>query len=292
MARLATAQRERGARGIGEHDGIVIEAAVRNGQHVRVIGSLVATLERHKTVGRDDGSLVSPSLGKRQLVILERLVFGTGGGHVECRMTAHRERQGHVAGVGDGKGLRERGVAGQGIGHVELKVERERLERLGRVSDLVRYRGAVLRNLDQLVLDDASESVARHLAGAGRRCRHVVAQHPTMGNRIGACLPQKAGSPCHRYSLPLRARLVSWAPMESMAAMRPPRLMVVTVDMLLPPIVNNGVEGYCPTLGSGVERQVQLLSNSVKVKPALRRAIDRIGRCELKLTGTMRFEAR
>ena len=63
------------------------------------------------------------------------------------------------------------------------------------------------------------------------------------------------------------------APMESMAAVRPPRLMVVTVDMLLPPIVNNGVEGYCPTLGGGVERQVQLLSNSVKVKPALRRAI-------------------
>lgn len=91
-------------------------------------------------------------------------------------------------------------------------------------------------------------------------------------------LAPKAGSPCHRYSLPLRARLVSWAPMESMAAVRPPRLMVVTVDMLLPPIVNNGVEGYCPTLGGGVERQVQLLSNSVKVKPALRRAIDRIGR--------------
>ena len=39
VARLATAQRERGARSIGEHDGVVIEAAVRNGQHVRVIGS-------------------------------------------------------------------------------------------------------------------------------------------------------------------------------------------------------------------------------------------------------------
>ena len=191
MARLAAAQRERGTRDIGEHDGIVIEAAVRDGQHVRVIGSLVAALERHKTVGRDDGGLVSPSLGKRQLVILERLVFGTGGGHVECRMTAHRERQGHVAGVGDGKGLRERGVAGQGIGHVELKVERERLEQLGRVSDLVRYRGAILRNLDQLVLDDASESMARHLAGAGRRCRHVVAQRSHDGEQDRRMLAPK-----------------------------------------------------------------------------------------------------
>ena len=43
--------------------------------------------------------------------------------------------------------------------------------------------------------------------------------------------------------------------MESMAAVRPPRLMVVTVDMLLPPKVNNSVEGYCPTLGGGTGRQ-------------------------------------
>ena len=83
VARLAAAQCERRARSIGEHDGIVIEAAVRDGQHVRVIGGLVATLERHKTVGRDDGSLVGPSLGKRQLVILERLVLGTGGRYVK-----------------------------------------------------------------------------------------------------------------------------------------------------------------------------------------------------------------
>ena len=176
MARLATAQRERGARGIGEHDGIVIEAAVRDGQHVRVIGSLVAALERHKTIGRDDGSLVGPSLGKCQLVILERLVLGTGSGHVKCRVAAHRERQVHVAGVGDGKGLRERGVTSQGIGHVELKVEGESLERLGRIGDLVGDGRAVLGDLDQLVLNDARESVARHLAGAGRRRRRVVAQ--------------------------------------------------------------------------------------------------------------------
>ena len=97
VARLAAAQRERGARGIGEHDGVVIEAAVRDGQHVRVVGSLVATLERHKAIGRDDGGLVSPSLGKRQLVVLERLVLGTGGGHVECGVAAHRGRQGRGA---------------------------------------------------------------------------------------------------------------------------------------------------------------------------------------------------
>ena len=193
MARLAAAQRERGARGIGEHDGVVIEAAVRDGQHVRVIGSLVATLERHKTVGRDDGSLVGPSLGKRQLVILERLVLGTGGGHVKCGVAAHRERQVHVAGIGDGKGLREGGVAGQGIGHVELKVERKGLERLGRIGDLVRYRGAVLRNLDQLVLDDARESVARHLAGAGRRRCRVVAQRTHNGEQDGRMLAPKGG---------------------------------------------------------------------------------------------------
>ena len=113
----------------------------------------------------------------------------------------------------------------------------------------------------------------------------LLRSEPTMGNRMGACLPQKAGSPCHRYSLPLRARLVSWAPMESMAAVRLPRLMVVTVDMLLPPKVNNSVDGYCPTLGGGVERQAQLLSNSVKVKPALRSAIDRIGRLRVKAHG-------
>ena len=193
MARLAAAQCERGARSIGEHDGIVIEAAVRDGQHVRVIGRLVAALERHKTVGRDDGSLVGPSLGKRQLVILERLVLGTGGGHVKCGVAAHRERQVHVAGVGDGKGLREGGVAGQGIGHVELKVERERLERLGRIGNLVRYRGAVLRNLDQLVLDNARESVARHLAGTGRRRCRVVAQRAHNGEQDGRVLAPKGG---------------------------------------------------------------------------------------------------
>ena len=193
MARLAAAQRERGTRDIGEHDGIVIEAAVRDGQHVRVIGSLVAALERHKTVGRDDGGLVSPSLGKRQLIILECLVLGTGGGHVKCGVAAHRERQVHVAGIGDGKGLGKRGVTSQGIGHVELKVEGERLERLGRVSDLVRYRGAVLRNLDQLVLDDARESVARHLAGAGRRCRRVVAQRSHDGEQDRRMLAPKGG---------------------------------------------------------------------------------------------------
>ena len=191
MARLATAQRERGARGIGEHDGVVIEAAVRDGQHVRVIGSLVATLERHKAIRRDDGGLVGPSLGKRQLVILERLVFGTGGGHVECRMTAHRERQGHVAGVGDGKGLRERGVAGQGIGHVELKVEGESLERLGRIGDLVGDGRAVLGDLDDLVLHDTRDAVARHLAGAGRRRRRVVAQRPHDGEQDGRVLAPK-----------------------------------------------------------------------------------------------------
>ena len=193
MARLATAQRKRGARGIGEHDGVVIEAAMRDGQHVRVIGSLVAALERHKTVGRDDRSLVSPSLGKRQLVILERLVLGTGGGHVKCGVAAHRERQVHVAGIGDGKGLGKCGVTSQGIGHVELKVERKGLERLGRIGDLVSYRGAVLRNLDQLVLDDARESVARHLAGAGcRRCR-VVAQRTHNGEQDGRVLAPKGG---------------------------------------------------------------------------------------------------
>ena len=191
MARLATAQRKRGTRGIGEHDGIVIEAAVRDGQHVRVIGSLVATLERHEAIGRDDGGLISPSLGKRQLVILERLVLGTGGGHVKCGVAAHRERQVHVAGVGDSKGLRERGVTGQGIGHVELKVEREGLERLGRIGNLVGYGRAVLRDSDQLVLDDARESVARHLAGAGRRRRRVVAQRAHNGEQNGRVLAPK-----------------------------------------------------------------------------------------------------
>ena len=191
MARLATAQRERGARSIGEHDSVVIEAAVRDGQHVRVIGSLVATLERHKTVGRDDGGLVSPSLGKRQLVILECLVLSTGDGHVKCGVAAHRERQVHVAGVGDGEGLREGGVTSQGIGHVELKVERERLERLGRVSDLVGDGRAVLGDLDQLVLDDAREAVARHLAGAGRRRRRVVAQRSHDGEQDRRMLAPK-----------------------------------------------------------------------------------------------------
>lgn len=66
--------------------------------------------------------------------------------------------------------------------------------------------------------------------------------------------------------------------MESMAAVRPPRLMVVTVDMLLPPKVNNSVEGYCATLGGKEKRQAQLLSDCVKVESALRRAVDRIGR--------------
>ena len=191
MARLAAAQRERGARGIGEHDGVVIEAAVRDGQHVRVIGGLVATLERHKAIGRDDGGLVSPSLGKRQLVILERLVLGAGGGHVKCGVAAHRERQVHVAGVGDGKGLRKGGVAGQGIGHVELKVEWERLERLGRVGELVGNGRTVLRHLDDLVLDNACDAVARHLAGAGGRRRRVVAQRSHDREQDGRVLAPK-----------------------------------------------------------------------------------------------------
>ena len=73
--------------------------------------------------------------------------------------------------------------------------------------------------------------------------------------------------------------------MESMAAVRPPRLMVVTVDMLLPPKVNNSVEGYCPTLGGKEKRQAQLLSDCVKVESALRRAVDRIGRLRVKAHG-------
>ena len=191
MARLATAQRERGARGIGEHDGVVIEAAVRDGQHVRVVGGLVAALERHKAIGRDDGGLVRPGLGKRQLVILECLVLGTGGGHVKRGVAAHRERQVHVAGVGDGKGLCERGVAGQGIGHVELKVEGERLERLGRVGDLVGDGRAVLGDLGQLVLHDTRDAVARHLAGAGRRRRRVVTQRSHDGEQDRRMLAPK-----------------------------------------------------------------------------------------------------
>ena len=58
VARLAAAQRERGARGIGEHDGVVIEAAVRDGQHVRVIGSLVAA----SNVIRPSGVMIGASL--------------------------------------------------------------------------------------------------------------------------------------------------------------------------------------------------------------------------------------
>ena len=193
VARLAAAQCERGARGIGEHDGIVIEAAVRDGQHVRVIGSLVATLERHEAIGRDDGGLVGPSLGKCQLVVLECLALGTGSRYVKRGVAAHRERQVHVAGVRNGKGLGKRGVTSQGIGHVELKVVRKGLERLGRVGDLVRYRGAVLRNLDQLVLDDARESVARHLAGTGRRRCRVVAQRTHNGEQDGRMLAPKGG---------------------------------------------------------------------------------------------------
>ena len=73
--------------------------------------------------------------------------------------------------------------------------------------------------------------------------------------------------------------------MESMAAVRPPRLMVVTVDMLLPPKVNNSVEGYCATLGGKVRRQAQLLSDCVKVESALRCAVDRIGRLRVKAHG-------
>ena len=191
MARLAAAQRERGARGIGEHDGVVIEAAVRDGKHVSVIGRLVGALERHEAIGRDDGSLVGPSLGECQLVILERLAIGTRGGHVKCGVTTHRERQVHVAGVGDGKGLGERGIAGQGIGHVELKVEGEGLERLGRIGDLVGYRGAILGDLDQLVLDDARNAVTRHLAGTGGRRRRVVAQRAHDGEQDGRVLAPK-----------------------------------------------------------------------------------------------------
>ena len=73
--------------------------------------------------------------------------------------------------------------------------------------------------------------------------------------------------------------------MESMAAVRPPRLMVVTVDMLLPPKVNNSVEGYCATLDGKEKRQAQLLSDCVKVESALRRAVDRIGRLRVKAHG-------
>lgn len=76
---------------------------MRDGHNVRIVGGLVGTLERHETIGRDDGSLVGPNLGKRQLVILECLVLGTESGHVKRRVAAHRERQVHVAGVGDGK---------------------------------------------------------------------------------------------------------------------------------------------------------------------------------------------
>ena len=87
-----------------------------------------------------------------------------------------RSRGWDRCGVGDGKGLREGGIAGQGIGHVELKVEWERLERLGRVGDLVGDGRTVLRHLDDLVLHDTRDAVASHLAGAGCRRRRVVAQ--------------------------------------------------------------------------------------------------------------------
>ena len=104
--------------------------------------------------------------------------------------------------------------------------------------------------------------------------KHAPILFPIVGSLRNNTATSAAGT-CEmpRHGL---ARIVEHKLVE--VSVRPPRLMVVTVDMLLPPIVNNGVEGYCPTLGGGVERQVQLLSNSVKVKPALRRAIDRIGR--------------
>ena len=104
--------------------------------------------------------------------------------------------------------------------------------------------------------------------------KHAPILFPIVGSLRNNTATSAAGT-CEmpRHGL---ARIVEHKLVE--VSVRPPRLMVVTVDMILPPIVNNGVEGYCPTLGGGVERQVQLLSNSVKVKPALRRAIDRIGR--------------
>ena len=98
-------------------------------------------------------------------------------------------------------------------------------------------------------------------------------------------LAPKGGVALPQILVAVEGKARELAPMESMAAVRLPRLMVVTVDMLLPPKVNNSVEGYCPTLGGGVERQAQLLSNSVKVKPALRSAIDRIGRLRVKAHG-------
>ena len=81
-------------------------------------------------------------------------------------MAANGERQINVAGVGDGERLRQRGIARDCVGHVELEVIWVGLESLGGVAVLERHRRPILSHADDGVLRGAGEAVAFHAAGA------------------------------------------------------------------------------------------------------------------------------
>ena len=159
------------------------EQLAGDGEDVGILDRGGRLVEREQAAGGDARGDTGPRLGELDDVILECLILGARRGNVERGVTTHGE--GHIGGarVGDGEGLGKRGLARDGIGHVELELVRIRLERLGRAGELESHRRAILGHLGDTVLVNASETVARHAACALGALSLIAAQGADNGEQ-------------------------------------------------------------------------------------------------------------
>ena len=142
---------------------------------IRTLRAFERVIPAHKAIFADHRQRAAPGAGELEHVILERLVDCIAHGHVERRMPAHAKRQRRVAGVRHAKRLGKRGLARDGVGHVQFEVIRIRGARLGRIAQLEGDRRPIGGAVDHGMLVVARDAVAPHHARALRRLRTSVA---------------------------------------------------------------------------------------------------------------------
>ena len=102
--------------------GVTLNELVRKGQLAVIVHETGHAAEVVQAPLVDDGHLGAPPLGEDEGIVIKALALGPWHRHVEGRVAAQGEGQVHVAGVGHGKALSERGAVGR-VGHVEAEVK-------------------------------------------------------------------------------------------------------------------------------------------------------------------------
>ena len=156
---------------------------MRERHGVRTLRAFECIIPAHKAIFADHRQCAAPGSGELEDVIFERLVDRIAHGHVERRMPAHAKRQRCIAGVRHVKRLGKRGLARDGVGHVQLEAIRIRGARLGRIAQLEGDRRPIGGAVDHGMLVVARDTVAHHHARALRRLRTSVAQRPHDGEQ-------------------------------------------------------------------------------------------------------------